>query len=350
MTTPVLGIDIGSETVRAVELSADGHGRATLQRYHEIDLPSGAVVRGEVQEPLTVTTAIKQLRARGGFKSKKAIVGVGNQKVIARDFSVQHAPLGRIREILPYQVQDLLPVPVADALLDFYPVSESHDEEHGHMVNGLLLAAVKDAVLGNVKAVQSAGLEAYNVDLIPFALVRALLARGAASGTVAIIDLGATATTVVVANGGVPQFVRIIPSGSADFTQALAQRLELSTDAADAVKRKLGLAKSVADADEHRAVQVIYDQANEILGSLRNTVNYFTNVHPEMPVQSIVITGGGAALPGLMNALADVTRLPVSLGDPLANVTLGRGVDEQQLAAARGVAAVAVGLALGSVA
>src|SRR5579875_2003951 len=114
MPTPVLGIDIGSENVRAVELTTDGRGRTTLQRYHEIELPSGAVVRGEVQEPHTVTTAIKQLRARGGFKSKKAIVGVGNQKVIARDFSVPHAPLKRIREALPFQVQDLLPVPVAD--------------------------------------------------------------------------------------------------------------------------------------------------------------------------------------------------------------------------------------------
>ncbi|MFC4242434.1 type IV pilus assembly protein PilM [Gryllotalpicola reticulitermitis] len=349
MTTPVLGIDIGSESVRAVELVPDGHGRATLHRYHEVSLPAGAVVRGEVQEPLTVTTAIKQLRARGGFKTKKAIVGVSNQKVIARDFSVPHAPLRQIRETLPFHAQDLLPVPAAEALLDFYPVSESQGDE-GRMINGLLLAAVKDAVLGNVKAVQSAGLDLQNVDLIPFALVRALLDRAALGGTTAIIDLGASSTTVVIARGGVPQFVRIIPSGSADLTQALAQRLEITTDAADAVKQKLGLARSVADADEHRAVQVIYDQSNEILGSLRNTVNYFTNVHPDMPVEGIIITGGAAALPGLMNALADVTRLPVGLGNPFANVTLGRGIDEQHVAGAHGVAAVAVGLALGSVA
>jgi type IV pilus assembly protein PilM len=349
MTTPVLGIDIGSESVRAVELSADGRGRATLRRYHEIDLPAGAVVRGEVQEPLTVTTALKQLRARGGFKAKKAIVGVGNRKVVARDFTVPHAPLKRIRETLPLQVQDMLPVPVADALLDFYPISESQTGE-GLMVNGLLLAAVKETVTGNVKAVQAAGLELLNVDLIPFALVRALAARAAAGATTAIIDLGATATTVVVATGGVPRFVRIIPAGSADLTDALAQRLELPTDAADGIKRTLGLAQSVADADEHRAVTVIYEQSNELLGSLRNTVNYFTNVHPETPVDGIVVTGGGAALPGLVAALANASGLPVALGDPLANVTLGRGLDEQHVESARGIGAVAVGLALGGVA
>ncbi|MCL2796200.1 MAG: type IV pilus assembly protein PilM [Microbacteriaceae bacterium] len=349
MPTPIVGIDIGTDTVRAAEIMPSGHGRATLHRYLEIDLPAGAVIRGEVQQPLTVATAIKQLWARGGFKSKKAIIGVGNQKVIARDFSVPRAPLARIRETLPYQVQDMLPVPVSDALLDFYPVSESHSEQ-GPMVNGLLLAAVKDAVLENVKAVQGAGLEPQNVDLIPFALVRALIGHEARTGTLALVDLGASSTTVVIATGGVPQFVRIIPSGSADLTEALAQRLEIPLDAAERVKHRLGLAKQVADMEEHKAVQVIYEATNEILGSLRNTVNYFTNVHPEMPVQSILITGGGAALPGFQNALADVTRLPVGFGDPLANVALGRGVDQQQILAARSTVAVAVGLALGSAA
>jgi type IV pilus assembly protein PilM len=347
MPSTIVGIDIGTETVRGVELSDPGKGRPTLHRYYELDLPAGAVVRGEVQQPHTVATALKQLWARGGFKSKKAIIGVGNQKVIARDLSVPRAPLKRIRETLPFQVQDMLPVPVADALLDFYPVSESEGEQ-GPQINGLLIAAVKEAVLENVKAVQSAGLEPENVDLIPFALVRALISREAGAGTVAIIDLGASATTVVISTGGVPQFVRIIPSGSGDLTEALAQRLEVASDSAEQVKHRLGLAKSVDNMEDHKAIQVIYEVTNEILASLRNTVNYFTNVHPETPVQSIMVTGGGASLPGFLNALADVTRLPVSQGDPLANITVGRGVNEQQLLADRQNLSVAVGLALGS--
>jgi len=349
MPQTIIGIDIGSETVRAAELSDPGKSRPTLLRFHEIDLPAGAVVRGEVQQPHTVATALKQLWARGGFKSKKAVIGVGNAKVIARDLSVPVAPLKNIRTTLPFHVQDMLPVPVADALLDFYPVSRS-DGEHGPQLHGLLIAAVKEAVLGNIKAVQSAGVVPENVDLIPFALVRALISREAAAGTIALVDLGATATTVVITTGAVPQFVRIIPSGSADLTQALAQRLEMPGDQADLVKRRLGLAKTVADADEQRAAEVIYEVTNEILASLRNTVSYFTNVHPDMPVESIVVTGGGAALPGFTKALADVTRLPVSLGDPVANLTVAKGIDEQTLVTARSTIAVAVGLALGGAA
>ncbi|AYG03004.1 type IV pilus assembly protein PilM [Gryllotalpicola protaetiae] len=349
MPTTIVGIDIGSETIRAVEITEPGKGRAVLHRFHELDLPVGAVVRGEVEQPHTVATALKQLWARGGFKSKKVVIGVGNQRVLARDLSVPKASIKQIRATLPFHVQDLLPVPVSDALLDFYPVSETVGES-GPMVTGLLVAAVKEAVLGNVKAVQTAGLEPQNVDLIPFALVRSLIDRASGSGTVAVVDLGASATTVVVAARGVPQFIRIIPSGSDDLTRALAQRLEVAGDEAERVKKRLGLATSVVDMDEHKAVQVIYEVTNEMLASLRNTVNYFTNVHPEAPVQSIVVTGGGAALPGFLNALADVTRLPVALGDPLANLTVGKGLDQGQLAAARSSISVAVGLALGSAA
>jgi type IV pilus assembly protein PilM len=359
MPSTIVGIDIGSETVRAVELSEPGKGRPVLHRYHELDLPAGAVTRGEVEQPHTVATALKQLWARGGFKSKTVVIGVGNQRVLARDLTVPKASLKQIRATLPFQVQDLLPVPVSDALLDFYPLSES-ESETGPTVNGLLLAAIKDAVLGNVKAVQSAGLRPLNVDLVPFALVRALLSREAGvnakadadtgSGAIAVIDLGATATTVVIASGGIPQFIRIIPSGSDDLTRALAQRLEVSEGEAGRIKQRLGLATAVADMDEHKAVQVIYEVTNEMLASLRNTVSYFSNVHPETPVRGIVVTGGAAVMPGFMTARADVVRLPVSLGDPLANVALGKGLDPAQFAAARTTLAVAVGLALGSAA
>jgi len=349
MPSTIVGIDIGSESVRAVELSDSGRGRPTLHRFHELNIPPGAVVRGEVQQPHTIATALKQLWARGSFKTKKAVIGVGNQKVIARDISVPRAPIDRIRETLPLQVQDMLPVPVTDALLDFYPVSESHTE-HGPQVHGLLIAAIKEAVFDNVKAVQGAGLYADNVDLIPFALVRSLIPRATHAGTVAIVDLGSSATTVVVATDGVPQFVRIIPSGSGDLTLALAQSLEVASDEAERVKHRLGLAKAVANMQEHKAIQVIYEVTNEVLASLRNTVSYFTNVHPETPVQSIVVTGGGAALPGFMNALADITRIPVSLGDPFTNVVIGKGIDQNQLLFSRSTLAVAVGLALRSAA
>ncbi|TAM69503.1 MAG: type IV pilus assembly protein PilM [Microbacteriaceae bacterium] len=349
MAKTIVGLDIGSTMLRAVELADAGKPHPQLRRYHEVPVPDGAVSRGEVLEPNTVAMALKQLWSEGGFGSKQVVLGMGNQRVLARDLTVPKAPMARIRESLPFQVQDLLPLPVAEALLDFYPVSEGMSE-HGPVVHGLLIAAVEEAVLGNIKAVQLAGLTPIEVDLIPFALDRALLARQDSAGTVAIVDIGAHTTSVVIAADGVPQFVRIIPTGSGDLTQTLATRLEIPYPDAERVKRSLGLASAVHTPEEERAAAIIYEQINDLLGSLRNTIGYYTNTRPAEVLSRIVLTGGGAQLLGLADALGEFARLPVVAADPYPSVAIAHSLHSEDLRRRQSSLAVALGLALGSVA
>jgi type IV pilus assembly protein PilM len=349
MGSTVVGVDIGRSSVRAVELQDATKPRPTLLRYIEVPLPAGATSRGEVLEPNTVAATLKQLWRQAGFTSKNVVLGMGNQRVLARDLSVPKMSQRRIRESLPFTVQDMLPVPANEAILDFYPVSESMTES-GPVVNGLLVAAIKDAVLANVKATRLAGLTTVDVDLIPFALSRVLLTRQKTPGTVALISIGADTTCVLIAKEGVPQFVRIIPTGGADLTHALQSDLEVDETMADRLKFGLGLASSVSSPDEQRAVEVIYRVTSEMLTSLRNTINYYVNTRQPESVDSIVLTGGGAQLRGLPEALAEMTRLPVALGDPLASFALSRRLDADGLREHRSGLGVALGLAVGSAA
>ncbi|TFB96791.1 type IV pilus assembly protein PilM [Cryobacterium adonitolivorans] len=346
MTASVVGIDIGTAGLRAVEVSDAGRNNPTLVRYHEVQLPDGAVIRGEVVEPNTVAAALKSLWAGGGFKSKKVVLGMGNHRVLARDLTVPKMSIERIRESLPFQAQDMLSVPVADALLDFYPISES-DGENGPEIYGLLIAAVKEAVLGNIMAVQIAGLTPVEVDLIPFALSRVINRSSKSDGAVVQIDVGVATTTVAVTLDGVPQFLRLIPAGGGDLTQALALRLDVTPDVAEALKRSLGLGKA-SNPQQQGAATVISEVTNELLSSLRNTVNYFINTRNHMAVTRIVLTGGGAQLGGFSNALSELTRLPVFTADLAAAVVLGNGVDADALQQTQGAYSVALGLALGS--
>lgn len=347
MTASVVGIDIGSAAVRAVEVSDAGKAKPTLIRFHEVALSEGAVSRGEVLEPNTVAAALKQLWSTGGFKSKNVVLGMGNHRVLARDLTVPKASMKRIREALPFQVQDMLPVPVADALLDFYPISESEGET-GPQVNGLLIAAVKEAVLANVLAVELAGLTPVEVDLIPFALSRAVHRGANTDGAVVQIDVGAGTTSVVITIAGVPQFVRLIPTGGDDLTQALTVRLSIEAGQAEALKKSLGLSPSGALPEHHAAVTIIREVTTELLNSLRNTVNYFTNTRDHLTVTRIVLTGGGAQLGGFAAALGEMTRLPVVAPEPTGSVDLGRAVNRDALQQTRGAFLVALGLALGS--
>ncbi|MGO4301097.1 type IV pilus assembly protein PilM [Leifsonia sp. RAF41] len=349
MATSIVGIDIGSTTIRAVELADPGKPKPTLLRHAAVPIPEGAASRGEVLEPNTIAAGLRQLWQQGGFKSKKVVLGMGNQRVLARDLTVPRMSQTRIRESLPFLVQDMLPVPVADALLDFYPISEGMLET-GPVVNGLLIAAVKEAVLGNVKAVQLAGLTPVDVDLLPFALTRAMITRAGIRGTVALVDIGANTTSVVVATDGVPQFVRIIPAGGAELTQALRSGLEVSAGEAERIKAVTGLAKQVNSEQEQQAVEIVYRITGELLNSLRNTVSYFVNTRPTTPVESILLTGGGSQLPGMAEALSEMTRIPVAPGDPFHAVTLSRHLDATQLRQNRSGLSAALGLALGSAA
>lgn len=349
MATSVVGIDIGSVALRAVEVSNSGKTHSTLLRYLEVPIPVGLVTRGEVIDAAAVSDALKKLWSVGGFKSKNVVLGMGNQRVLARELSVPKMSLARIRESLPFEVQDLLPIPVAEAVLDFYPIAET-EGENGPMVRGLLIAAVKAAVLSNVNAAAAAGLTTVDVDVIPFALSRLLLSRPGVEGTVALVDIGGATTSVVIATDGVPQFVRIIATGGDDITQALIRDLEMEPEQAAAAKRRLGLATGSVAAADKVAVEVVYRIAKEQLSSLRNTINYFVNTRPMDEVHLIVLSGGGAQLSGLPAALAEMTRLSVVIGDPLSTVKLAQGLDTEELITNASAYAVALGLALGSAA
>lgn len=348
MATRIVGLDIGKDTVRAVEIENADKPRPTVVRYHEVPIPDDAVRSGEVREIHTVTSAIRKLWASGGFKTKDVVLGMGNQRVLARDLTVPRMSLTQIRESLPFQVQDMLPVPVGEALLDFYPISEAEGEQ-GPVIHGLLIAAIKDSVMANVNSVRNAGLNPVQVDLIPFALSRILIRGPLMRGTIALIDIGASTTNFVIATGGVPQFVRMIPAGGDDVTKALVARLEISPQQAEGAKRARGLNGGGIISDQDRqVVDVIRTSTTELLTSLRNTLTYFANTRQNDPVQAIILSGGGAQLAGLPQALGELTHIQVIPADPFATIEVARslrrnGQEPQSLT-------VALGLALGSVA
>jgi type IV pilus assembly protein PilM len=347
MARTVVGVDIGSSAVRAVEVSGFNTARPSISRYHEVALPEGSVRRGEVIEVATVATALKRLWSTAGFRSKDVVLGMGGQRVFARDLSVPRASLEQIRESLPFHVQELLPVPVADVLLDFYPIEEEAGE-NGPMVKGLLVAGLKDAVNANVEAAMAAGLHAIHVDFVPFALSRALAPVRSSRGRDLIVSLGANSSNVVVVGDGVPTFVRILPNGGDDVTRALAKRLSWAPEQAEAAKRTLGMGGGMMREEDRPVIEIVYEVVGELLASVRSTLTYYLNARPAEPVQRILLSGGASQMIGLPNALAELTRLPVTVADPLQSVAgQARGKSRSE-STSGGDFATAYGLALGS--
>jgi type IV pilus assembly protein PilM len=347
MGSTIVGIDIGSRSLRAVEVQGAAKARPVITRYHEVALPEDSVRRGEVLEVGTVADALKTLWSTGKFTTRNVVLGMGGQRVFARDLIVPRAPIEQIRESLQFQVQDLLPVPVEDAILDFYPISEGASSD-GPIVNGLLIAAIKDAVTQNVNAAVKARLNAVHVDLIPFALTRALAPISSSTSLTVLIGVGADTTNVVIAQGGVPLFVRILPSGGDDITRAMSTTLQLDLAQAEALKRQLGLGSADVPLENRPAVEIIYAVVGELFNSIRNTLNYFLSTKRNTQLERVIVTGGGTQLAGFNPALSEMIGLPVSQAEPLGGAQLSKAVSSGTTPQQKDAMSTAYGLALGT--
>lgn len=352
--TRVIGLDIGTTTVRAAQLEFGGQGpaglaRPTLTRYGEELLPLGAVRDGEVTDAAIVTHAIRSLWSRLKFDSKEVVIGVGNQRVVVRELAVPAMPLSQVRSSLPFQVQDLLPMSTDEALLDFYPTDQSIGEQ-GPTLQGLLVAAVRDTVSANVLAVESAGLRPTMVDLNAFALLRSMT-RGELSGqTVALVDIGARVTDVVIASRGVPRFIRTLPMGGLDVTEAVARALGTSLADAEALKRRIGMGFTDS-AEDGAATEVVTSITQKLIEAVRNTFVYYSGNNPGAIIERAVLTGGGSSLSGLGQYLASASRLPVSMGDPLEMVHVARSAGGREaFVGMESLMALPLGLAYGTAA
>jgi type IV pilus assembly protein PilM len=348
VASTAIGLDIGTSGVRAAELSF-GKGRVTLEKFGQVALPEGAVRDGEVVDAAAVATAIRQLWSATKLSHKKVVLGVANQRVVVRQIELPHMPPADLRKALPFQVQDYLPMPVEQAVLDFHPVEEFEHNGGRHM-RGLLVAAQRDVVMANVRAVEAAGLQVSMVDLTSFAVLRAVGSRAqqADSGTEALVDIGARVTNVVVHSNGVPRFVRILLMGGQDITDAVAERLGVSMKEAEGLKQELGLVG--ASGELEAASRAVDATAGMFLDEVRGSLDYYAASNPDFPIDRVVVTGGGSRLAGLAERLSNVTRIDIVAGDPIGAMRIGNtGLNEQQLSIIQPLAAVPVGLALGAV-
>src|SRR3954452_9126695 len=237
---PAIGLDIGTSVVRAVELSY-GRGGITLERFGQLVLPPGAVLDGQVVDTEAVTETLRKLWSATRYSHKRVVLGVANQRVIVRQLELPWLPRAELRASLPFQVHDLLPIPVDQAVLDFFPTEELTDSSGGRTYKGLLVAGARETVLANVSAAEQAGLRVEAVDLTPFAVLRSLGRQtGAQVETEALIDIGARVTNIVVHSAGVPRFVRILLVGGQDVPDAVAGRRGVSNFEAEALKQQPG--------------------------------------------------------------------------------------------------------------
>jgi type IV pilus assembly protein PilM len=340
-----VGLDIGSTAVRAAEMSI-GSDLPTVLRAAQVALPVGAVELGEVRQPEVVSDALKELWGRGGFKSREVLLGAGNQRVVVREVTLPSLPPKELKESLGFQVQEFIPMPVDEAVLDYDPIGE-FEQDGREMIRILLVAAQRAMVDMIVQAATAARLEPVGLDLIPFALVRAVGTGDAGmdlegAGDEAVIDIGAHVTSICVHARQVVRFVRILPSGGRDITLAIARGLGIEDDAAEQLKR----GEHVEGLDLAEAHRLALSRAGSFVDEIRSSLEFYTAQAQAARIGRVLVTGGGSKLEGLIDVLRE--RIPVSVerGQVFLRVKSQLDLLPEALAEAEPVLAAAVGLGI----
>lgn len=343
-----VGLDIGTSAVRGAAISSSSSSRS-LVGFGQVALPPGAVVGGEVREPAAVSEAIAQLWKRAKFGSRKAYLGIANQRVLVRQVDFPALEEKEFRSSLRYMAADQIPMPVETAQLDFQILEEFTSDAQEHMMRVLLVAAATEMVEAVVESVTAAGIEPLGVDLSPFAVARAVspVARGeiGLAGSEAVVDIGAGVTSILVHNNGEPRFVREVLIGGDEITEAIATNAHLTYEEAEAVK--LDLSRGVGSDD----VREILDQRTSLLvEEIRSSFDYYATLADSDPILSVVVTGGGSLTPGLIDKLDDALRIKIQPAAYFADLqTKKSGLTPEQLQQVEPLAGVAVGLAMGAV-
>ncbi|HVE92832.1 MAG TPA: type IV pilus assembly protein PilM [Actinomycetota bacterium] len=393
-----IGLDIGTSAVRAAEIRGDRSPQVV--RFGQVLLPRGAVRNGEVEEPELVGQALTTLWKRAGFSSRDVRVGVSNRRVVVRQIEFPAMSREDLEGAIRFQAQDYIPIPLADAVMDFQVVDELTGPEGEALQRVVVVAAEREMVDRLVAAVQAAKLEPQSLELNAYPLVRTLGTDDASAVEAeAIVDIGAGVTNVVVQQAGKIRFVRTLSSGGDDFTQAVSAALDLEWEEAESMKHRasteLGIrlgADEYLDDDETQeistttrgaepddleeldedeedvesgaeeeesedddipeslsaAVDNLAPQVERFVEEVRGSLDFYTGQSEALPLRSVLVTGGGSLLGGLRSRLGAALRVPADQGSVFRKVPIGKvQLEAEQIAVAEPFLSVAVGLALG---
>lgn len=345
MNSTSIGLDIGSSAVRAAEISIQ-RNECRLLGFAQVGLPPGAVVDGEVVNPIAVAAALRRLWSEGGFSSNKVVVGVSGHRLIIRQAELPALNEEDLRSSLRFNGQDLIPIPIEDAVFDFQILDASTpgDAKEPSMMRVLIVAAHREMLRGHLAALKEAGLEATAIDASPLALLRVVPPTGPDAGIEALVSIGAEVTTVAVRDKGVPRFIRTLAVGGSSLTTGIANSMHVEPAVAETLKRGVLSAGSPQMVQARRAMAT---DIRDIGEDVRATIDFFVSQAEGAHVDRLLVTGGASLTEGLVEQLAGETDVDIRRVDPFALLNLGDiGLGAEDVKRARAVAATAVGLAL----
>lgn len=341
----VLGLDISSTAIKLLELGQSGD-RFRVESYAVEPLPANSVIEKNIADVEAVGDAIKRAVKRSASRTKLAAVAVAGSAVITKIIAM---PASLTEDEMEQQIEleadQYIPYPLEEVNLDFEVIGPSENDPE--RIDVLLAASRSENVDIRIAAIELAGLKAKIVDVEAYAMENAFsllipqLPEQGIDQTIAVIDIGATMTTLNVMHDRKTIYTREQVFGGKQLTEEIQRRYGLSYEEAGMAKRQGGL-------PDNYLPEVLEPFKDAMTQQVSRSLQFFYGSSQYNNVDHIVLAGGSAMIPGIDEMIANKLGVHTSVANPFTNMTLASRVKAQSLSNDAPALMIAAGLAMRS--
>ncbi|NOY70386.1 MAG: type IV pilus assembly protein PilM [Deltaproteobacteria bacterium] len=337
----LIGLDIGSRSIKAAEVIEGKRGWG-LKRFGTIDIAPGAIEEGVIKEPQVVSDAIRELYGLYNFKTKNVAISIGGYSVIVKNITVQNMPEEQLYESLNFEAEQYIPFDINDVNLDFEILGEN--EQNPNQMNVLLVAAKKDMVNDYINLIDMSQLSLCIIDIDAFALQNIYEVNYEAGGeNVALIDIGASKTSLNILKNNISVFMRDVSLGCGQINQKIVSLLNCSMTDAEEIK----FSEKTDKISRQDLKEIVSSVVSDWCGEIRRALDFFYSTNPDDQIKQIVLSGGGANIREFRELLGLQTSADVKIINPFEGFdTEAENLDQAFLKQIAPQAAISMGLAV----
>lgn len=342
----IVGLDIGSSTVKAVELSQKGKGRDfELTHVGVAPLAHEAIVQGAFLNSSAIVDAIREAIDNAKIKTKNAAAAVCGHSVIVKKVSLPVMSREELDDQIRWEAEQYIPFDVNEVNLDFQILETS--EGDGQM-DVLLVAAKKDLIDDYVQVMSEAGLVPAVIDVAAFAVENAFEANYDVKPeeVVALVNIGAQVVNISILCEGTPAFTRDITTAGNQYTEEIQKTLSISFEEAERIKlggKKSEDSQEVVPQEVEKAMQSV---SENVIGEISRSLEFFSATSADSRISRVLFSGGGANVAGFQAAFQERTSLDSTTLNPLQRMIPNSKFDPDFLDDLAPSLGVSVGLAL----
>jgi type IV pilus assembly protein PilM len=343
-STTVVGLDIGSSAVKAVELKPVGKGFKVVAFAIE-PIPPDSIVDGAIIDGTAVADSIKRLFENKAFKSKDVAASLSGNSVIVKKINLPVMTEAELAESIYWEAEQYIPFDIQDVNLDYQILDAGAGPDSKGTMEVLLVAAKKEKIADYTGVISQAGRVPVVVDVDAFALQNAFEVNYGLEpdAVVVLLNAGASAININIITGDQSIFTRDISMGGNSYTEAVQKELNLPFESAEQLKK----GQPVEGAAFDEVKPVLQAMTENVLLEIQKTFDFFKATASSDRIDRVVLSGGASRVDGFAEALRERFGTTVESFDPFRKISFEPqkfGVEDPDTAIP--TAAVAVGLAL----